>query len=174
MKIIAQIIGILGTISLFFMYRQSSKKKYILLKLLSETLWAIHYFLLSAIGGAIPNLVGIAREIVFMNDNKKWANKKVWAAIFIAINWTIALILLKSAIQIIPICVSSLVTISFTFKKTSNIRLVAIPVCTTMLIYDILVGSWSGVLNESLSLISIIPKTILEHKNHNNKGNSAQ
>ena len=47
--------------SLFFMYRQTARKNYLRLKLLSDILWAIHYLLLSAPGGAIPNLVGIVR-----------------------------------------------------------------------------------------------------------------
>ena len=169
-EITAQIIGILGMLSLFVMYQQSGRKKYLCFKLLSDVLWAIHYFLLSAIGGAIPNLVGMVRELVFINDNKKWANKKVWAPIFIVINASLAIMLADSLIQFIPICASALVTVSLTMKNTAHIRLMTIPVCTAFLIYDLIVGSYSGALNESLSLISMISKSVSEHiKPHNNR-----
>ncbi len=164
MNIPAQIIGICGTVSLFVMYRQQEKKKYIGLKLLSDVLWALHYFLLSAVGGAIPNMVGIARELVFMNDGKKWADKKVWAAVFIIINAAFALSVIKSAIQFIPIIASALVTVSLTFKNTANIRLMTIPISTAFLVYDIMVGSWAGALNEVISLISMVSKSVSEHR----------
>lgn len=161
-NILAQAIGLLGMGTLFIMYQQSSKKRYLAFKLLSDVVWATHYLLLSAIGGAIPNIMGIARELIFMNEGKKWANKKIWAAVFIILNTAFALSLTRSAIQFMPIVASALVTVSLTFKNTKNIRLITVPISITFLIYDILVGSWAGALNESISLISIISKLIRE------------
>ena len=161
-NILAQAIGLLGMGTLFIMYQQSSKKRYLTFKLLSDVVWATHYLLLSAIGGAIPNIMGVARELIFINEDKKWANKKVWAAIFITFNTAFALSLTRSVIQFMPIAASALVTVSLTFKNTKNIRLITLPISITFLIYDIVVGSWAGALNESISLISIISKLARE------------
>ena len=162
LNFIAQGIGFCGMLTLFIMYQQSSRKKYLVFKLLSDVLWATHYFLLFAIGGAIPNLVGIAREIVFLNEEKEWANKKIWAVVFIVINVSVALCFARSAIQFVPIIASAFVTVSLTFKNTKNIRLLTVPISLAFLIYDIIVGSWAGVLNESISLFSIISKLLRE------------
>lgn len=163
-QFVAQLVGICGMISLFVMYQQSGRRKYLCFKLLSDILWAAHYFLLSAIGGAIPNLVGIVRELVFMNDNKKWANRKIWVPVFIVINATLALSFANSLIHFVPICASALVTVSLSFKKTTNIRLLTIPISGSFLIYDIVVGSFAGALNETISLLSMISKLIVDYK----------
>ena len=124
--------------SLFFMYRQTARKNYLRLKLLSDILWAIHYLLLSAPGGAIPNLVGIVRELVLLYNRKCQTRIHFWAALFITVNAVLALSTLRSAVQLIPISIA-------------------------FLIYDLLVGSWAGVLNETFSLISMISKSVSEH-----------
>ena len=160
----AQLLGLCGMVSLFFMYRQATRKNYLRLKLLSDILWAVHYVLLSAPGGAIPNLVGVARELVFLYDRKCQTRIRFWAALFIAVNAALAFSTLRSAVQLIPIFASMLVTVSLTMSRTSTIRLMSIPISTAFLIYDLLVGSWAGVLNEALSLISMISKSVSEHR----------
>lgn len=135
----AQLLGVFGMTSLFFMYRQTARKNYLRLKLLSDILWAIHYLLLSAPGGAIPNLVGIVRELVLLYNRKCQTRIHFWAALFITVNAVLALSTLRSAVQLIPISIA-------------------------FLIYDLLVGSWAGVLNETFSLISMISKSVSEHR----------
>lgn len=162
--LIAQLIGFAGMVTLFIMYRQSSRKRYLFLKLASDMIWAVHYFLLGAVGGAIPNLVGIFREIVFLRPFRSRKSKIAWASFFIAVNAALAISLAESLIQFMPICASALVTVSLTFRNTANIRLLTIPICLTFLVYDLIVGSWSGALNETLSLISMVSKSVIEHR----------
>lgn len=160
LQIAAQVVGVCGMLSLFIMYQQSNRMKYLYCKLLSDVIWTVHYLMLSAVGGAIPNMVGIVRELIFMKQFKSKYTKVIWAAIFITFNAILGIILANSWIQFVPICASAFVTVSLTFQKTSNIRLLTIPISITFLIYDIVVGSWAGVLNESLSLVSMISKTL--------------
>ena len=160
LQIAAQIVGACGMLSLFIMYQQSNRIKYLCYKLLSDVIWTVHYLMLFAVGGAIPNMVGIVRELIFMREFKSKYTKVIWAATFITINACLGIILANSWIQFVPICASALVTVSLTFKKTNNIRLLTIPISITFLIYDVIVGSWVGVLNESISLVSMIFKTL--------------
>ena len=163
LQLVAQVVGACGMLSLFIMYQQSNRMKYLCFKLLSDVIWTTHYLMLFAIGGAIPNMVGIVRELVFMKEFKNRYTKIIWAAIFITINAGLAILLANSWIQFVPICASALVTISLTFKNTTNIRLLSIPISITFLIYDVFVGSWVGVLNESISLVSMISKTLSQY-----------
>ncbi len=167
-ELIAQLIGAFGILSLFVMYQQSSRTKYLAFKLLSDAIWAAHYLLLGAIGGAIPNAVGIVRELTFLKEPKTRYERPVLAAVFIAVNASLAIYLADSLIQLMPICASALVTVSLTFRKTKSIRLLTVPICLTFLIYDLLVGSWAGVVNETVSLISMISKLIREHGGQKN------
>lgn len=157
MQIIAQIFGLGAMASLFLIYQQNDRKKLIVSKLCADVCWVAHYLCLGAFGGAIPNFVGIFRECVFINrQSKRWANLVLWPILFILINWGLGVLTFKSAINILPITASTFVTISLWCKRPWLTKLISIPVSLTFLIYDIFVGSWIGIVNESIAIISII------------------
>lgn len=156
LNILAQVFGIGGTYMLFTLYQQSERKKLLLRKLCADALWGIHYVCLGAAAGAIPNIVGVFRETVFMNSDKKWARSPVWPAVFIISSWILAIISWKSALSLLPMCASTLVTVSLRVKSPKLTRLLTVPVCTAFIIYDVFVGSYAGIINESISLVSIV------------------
>ena len=160
LQLTAQLFGLCGMFSLFVMYQQSKRIMYLKLKILSDVIWAAHYLMLFAVGGAIPSIVGIVRELILMKDFKRKYTKFTLMVIIIIINATLGILLADSMIHFIPICASALVTISLTFKKTTSIRLFSIPILVAFLIYDIIVGSWVGMLNEIISIVSIISKLL--------------
>lgn len=127
-------------------------------KLGADVMWVIHYLMLSAFGGAIPNFVGIFRELIFLqrDKDKKWAQLPVWPAIFILINWTLAVLTWRSAITLIPICASTFVTLSLWARKPKITRMIGLPVSICFFIYDIFVGSFIGMINESVAIVSIV------------------
>ena len=155
LNILAQLFGIGGMYMLFTLYQQKTRKKLLIRKLCADILWGIHYICLGAVAGAIPNIIGIFRETVFMNSDKKWANSLIWPAVFISVSWIAAIISWKSALSLLPMCASTLVTVSLWVKSPKLTRLMTIPVCTAFIIYDIFVGSYAGIVNESISLVSI-------------------
>ena len=158
MKIIfAYIFGIGAMIALFSIYQQSSRKKLLISKLIADVCWVVHYLCLGAYGGAIPNFVGIFRELVFVNrENKKWANLTLWPFVFIITNLLLGLRTFAAPINLLPILGSAFVTVALWLKKPMLTKIMSFPVSTAFLIYDIFVGSWIGVISESISLISII------------------
>ena len=71
LNIAAQIIGFCGTYMLITLYQQNDHRKLLIKKLFADILWFIHYILLGAWAGSIPNFVGILRESLFIaNINK--------------------------------------------------------------------------------------------------------
>lgn len=163
LNITAQIIGFCGTYMLITLYQQNDHRKLLIKKLFADILWFIHYLLLGAWAGSIPNLVGILRESLFITNCKK-TNSFVLPLIFISINWGLAILSWDSSLSALPICASTLVTISLWVKSPSLTRILSIPVCITFIIYDIFVGSYAGILNGTLSLFSIAV-SIFRHKN---------
>ena len=155
LSVFAQLFGIGGTYMLFTLYQQKTRNKLLIRKLSADILWGIHYICLGAAAGAIPNIIGIFREAVFLNSDKKWANSLVWPAVFITVSWMAALLSWQSALSFLPMCASTLVTVSLWVKSPKLTRLMAVPVCTAFIIYDIFVDSYAGILNESVSLVSI-------------------
>jgi len=156
MDIIIHTFGICAMLSLFLIYQQKSRKNIILCKLSADIFWVAHYLLLGAVGGMIPNAVGIFREIVFYNRNThKWARSPVWVAVFIIINLALGINTFSTWYNVIPIVASSFVTVSLWINKPNLTKLITIPICISFLIYDIFVNSYMGIINEIISLISI-------------------
>lgn len=160
LNIIAQLLGLGGTYMLFTLYQQKERKKLLSRKRYADILWGLHYIFLGAWGGAIPNVVGVLRETVFIHNDKKWAKSLAWPIVFIIISWTLAILSWNSMLSLLPMCASTLVTVSLWVKSPKLTRILSFPVCVTFIVYDVFVGSYAGIINESISLISIVSSFI--------------
>lgn len=169
MKLFAQLPGAVAMACLFLSYQQKNRKGLITYKLSADVFWALHYALLGAYGGMIPNLSGIFREIVFVNrENKKWASCHIWPVFFIVLNFSFGLLSYKSTINLLPITASAFVTVSLWLKNTRLTRIISVPVSLSFFIYDIFAGSYIGMVNEGLAVLSIIIY-FLKKENRNDK-----
>lgn len=170
LEIIAQVFGIGAMICLFLIYQQKSRKGILIFKLSADVMWSAHYLLLGAYAGMIPNYVGIFRELIFINrKDKKWAKFIFWPIIFIIINFALGLRTFNSVFNVLPITASAFVTISLWIDNPKLTKLISAPVSMAFLIYDVYVGSYIGIISESIAIGSIIISFIKEKKRMNNK-----
>ena len=157
MNIFAQVFGVGAMICLFLIYQQKSRKRILLLKLCTDVCWVIHYLLLGAVAGMIPNAVGILRELIFIRrKEQKWAGLVIWPILFICINWIWGFSTFKSLYNILPIAGSTAVTVALWIDNPRMTKLICIPVSLAFLIYDCFVGSYIGIVNESIAICSIL------------------
>lgn len=157
LSIITQLLGIGAMVSLFMIYQQKNRKNILICKLSADLFWIAHYFLLGATAGMIPNFVGVFRELVFVNRNtKKWASYPVWVVIFISVNLLLGIGTYDVWYDIVPIIASSFVTISLWIDNPNLTKIISLPVSVAFLVYDIFVGSYVGVVNESIAICSIL------------------
>ncbi|MDD6734702.1 MAG: YgjV family protein [Clostridiales bacterium] len=171
LQIIAQILGLGAMASLFMSYQLTDRRRLIAGKLCADLFWTVHYLCLGAYGGMIPNFVGIFRELIFINrDRKKWASCIIWPITFILLNWGLGISTFKASINILPIAASTFVTVSLWLRKPKLTKIISVPVSVVFLVYDLFVKSYVGVLNESLAIFSIILYFIKEGmKGHDKK-----
>ncbi len=168
MKIIAQIFGLVAMVSLFLIYQQKNRKKILLAKLSADICWVAHYLCLGGIAGMIPNSVGIFRELVFVNrKDKAWANSVFWPILFIAINFGLGMTTFHSLYNILPIVASAFVTLSLWIDRPKLTKIITLPVCLAFMIYDFYAKSYIGMINETISILSIIIFFIKERKKTN-------
>lgn len=157
-------------ISLFLIYQQKSRKKILICKLSADIFWSVHYLCLGGIAGLIPNIVGIFRELVFINrKDKKWAGSILWMFLFIVINWTLGIRTFNSLFNVLPIAASTFVTISLWIDNPRLTKIISLPVSAAFMVYDFYVGSYIGMVNESIAIISIVAYFIRERRNKNEK-----
>ena len=75
---------------------------------------------------------------------------------FIALNVSLGMASFQSWYDMIPIIASSFVTISLWIDAPRLTKGISLPVSACFLTYDSFVGSYIGMLNESLSILSIL------------------
>ncbi len=164
-ELLPWLFGILGMVCLFMSYQQTKREMLLLCKMGADAMWVLHYLFLGAYGGAVPNFVGIFRELVFWRGEKAGDKAGFWRspilpALFILIGWTLAISTWQSPMSIVPMGASTFVTISLWMKKPKLTRLICIPVSICFIVYDIFVGSYIGIINESIALCSIVSSVI--------------
>lgn len=153
---IANIFGALGIASTFLIYQQKTRTGLILSKLLSDVIWFLHYFLLSAYSGAAIAVIGIVRELIFVNKEKKWAKHPFWLYFFLVLSFGCAYFTWKNVFSILPCIASAVSVISFWIGKPKLSRLLSYPISACMLSYDIAVGSVMGIINEIFTIGSSV------------------
>lgn len=160
--------------------------KIILFKTLGSALFALQYFMIAffysdsaAYIGMFMDGVGIFRNIIFsQNIKNQKSNKKAviifsiitfivgLGSIIFAWNETIAKItftdnqilvtLIIIFISILAVVAKLISTISYSIKNPHTIRMLNIPTCLCWLVYNAMVFSIAGVVNETMTLISVI------------------
>ena len=80
---IGQAIGVLAMLESFFIFQVADRRKMVLLKLVDDVLWIVHFILIGGYTGALTTTVALFREIVFyFRGEKKWASSLLWAVGF--------------------------------------------------------------------------------------------
>lgn len=157
MDILAWIFGAGAMASLIVMNQVKKREGMLAAKLSADVFWGAHYLCLGAIGGMIPNIVGIFRELVYMNRKKhKWASSPLWPALFVTVIFLLGLRSFKSAINILPITGSCCATLVLWFQRPRLTKFVLIFVSAAFLVYDVFVGSYIGIINEIFGISSAI------------------
>ena len=178
-EITAQVIGILAMIMNCLSYQQKGRNGILFFQLGGSILFSINFFMLGAISGAILNLVGIARVLVFLSKEKLNAKHPLWLALFITL-YALSYVLiftvfntpftLKNAIlEILPVIAMTLTTISFRFSNAKAIRIFGIFNSPLWLIYNIFSFSIGAICSEIINLISIVVGIIRHDIKRENK-----
>ena len=155
-SIIAQIFGAAGIAAFIMLYQFNSMKKVLKTKMVMDVLWAMHYLLLGATSAFAVNAICLVRECVFINDDKKIFKSRIWLWIFIAFNIISAILTWKGYFSILPAMTSTLATISFKQKSVKVARVIGITNNVMMFTYDIFVGSYMGLIAESLAFFAVV------------------
>ena len=162
------VFGILGICSTVLIYQQKTRKGLVLSKLLSDVIWFLYYFSLMAYSGAAIALIGMLRELVFVNKEKKWAKHPLWLVLFLTLSFGCAYFTWKNAFSLLPCIASAVSVISFWIGNPKLSRIMSYPISACMLTYDIACVAVLGIINELFTVISSIVGAIrLDRKKEN-------
>ena len=153
---IGQAVGILAMIESFFIFQVTDRRKMVLLKLVDDVLWIIHFVLIGGYTGALTTTVAIFREIIFFfRGEKKWASSPLWAVGFSIVFAACAPLSWTGIFSIFPATASVISTWVFWMKRTETAKLLQVPSAVCTLVYTVVYSSYSGMLAQIIMLVSI-------------------
>ena len=160
--IITQGIGFCGAAFNFLSFQQNKRSRIIGFQIVAALLFITHYIFLGftngadAFTGAALNFIGLSRSIVFINNHKKWAKSPLWLVFFIIVSVIAGVLTWESWYSFMPPLAMILTTVSYWMKDETKIRLITFPSSPCWLIFNIITGSFAGIVTECVVMSSLI------------------
>jgi hypothetical protein len=154
--ILIQAIGILGTVLFFLSYQCKSNKRLFRIQFISYLCYTVHLLLLGAITGGISYILNTVRS--FCLGSKHAFLKGKTMCVIICILQLIALCFTWDKWwSALPVAANIAATIGGYTYNARKIRVVGIFINSPLwIVYDIIVGSWAGILDEIVTESSML------------------
>lgn len=154
--ILIQVIGFVGTALFFLSYQCRTNKNLFRVQMASYLFYTVHLLLLGAVTGGMSYILNIIRSFCLGSD--KCILRSKWMCIAICMLQVTTLVAAWSGWwSVLPIVANVATTIGGYTYDARKIRLVGMLINSPLwIIYDILIGSWAGILDEFVSEASII------------------
>jgi len=151
-----QLIGLMGNLVLIVALQFNNRKLVVAAQGAACILWSIHFTLLDAPTAALINLVSFGRSVVFYFNDRKWAQSQwiFWG--FIALFAANCILTWEGWQSILPGIGMCATTLALWTKNTRRMRYAYLCSSPPWLTYDLLSGSYSCALMETIGLISYI------------------
>lgn len=151
-----QAIGILGTILFFLSFQCKSNKNLFRVQFLSYLFYTTHLLLLGATTGGISYILNTVRSFCLGSKNDFLKGKTMCSILCILQLMTLVLTWDRWW-SILPVAANIASTIGGYSYNARKIRIVGMFINSPLwIIYDVLVGSWAGILDEVASEASMI------------------
>jgi len=177
--IIAQIFGLLGALSMLLSSWQKTRKRVLMLIALDSIFYFLQYIILGALSGALANVVGIIRTLVFMHKKEyKLLQKDIILYLIITTYVIVGIFTYDGIISMFPIIVSISYSIVLWQDNVKKIRIGSAIMIFSWIVYNLSVQAYVGAIVETILFISgvtaVIKIDVLKDKSLKNRNNRKQ
>lgn len=153
-----QCIGFIALALFIFSYQVKSNRGLFLLQTIGNLLFAMQFVLLGGIGGAIGSLICSTRNfLLILGKEKPFFQMKLWAVLICICSLCSCVYSWENFLSILPFISVLTSTIGYWSDNALKIRMMNL-LCASpcWLIYDASIHSLGGVLNELLTISSVL------------------
>lgn len=153
---LTQAIGLVGSVIVVAAVQFDNRRLVLAAQAVACILWVVHYGMLGAVTAVYTNFICFARSVVFYNNDKKWARSIWWMWLFVAAFVINSALTWEGMRSVLPGIAMSCTTSALWTRNTCRMR--ALYLCNSpfWLAYDLICGSYSCALIETVALISYI------------------
>ncbi len=156
-EIIAQILGIGALIVGIVCYQFNSRRKILIMQIIASTLFIVNLALLGGFSGALLNVHGIVRALVYdQRDRRRWADSFWWPVLFCVLAAVCVAVTWKSWVDLLPLIGTLFSTVSLWQRDPARIRLLTLPSPPCWFTYHLSTQSIGGMLTEVFVFCSIL------------------
>lgn len=155
-EIVGQIIGFIAMAIIVVSYQQKSHKNILTFQMVSGLLFTIHYLLLGAYTGAVMNLLGAFRSLIYSSRGKKWASTILWPIVFSIAFLISGILTWDNSFSVFPLIAMLMSSVVLWIEQPRINRILSLPTSTCWLIYNIKTVSIPGIITEVFVLSSIV------------------
>lgn len=151
-----QVIGFAGTILFFLSFQCRKNQNLFRVQLLSYLCYTTHLLMLGAVTGGVSYILNLIRSFC-LGSNNAFLKGKHMCRIICALQLVTLLFTWDGWLSILPVAANIASTIGGYTHNPRKIRIAGMFINSPLwIIYDILVGSWAGVLDELVSELSMV------------------
>lgn len=152
-----QLIGFIGVAFFIASYQMRSNRLLFLFQLIGCLIFCVQFFIMGAYTGALSLIVNVLRNLLQLKLNDwPWVKSKLTLSAIIALLVAITVYTWAGPLSLLPFFSVAITSIGYWTNNAQKIRLSQLFGSPCTLVYDALIHSWRGVLNESIALLSII------------------
>ena len=154
--LLGQALGVVAVILGFVTYQMKSPKALLIVNLITCGVFCLLYLLIGAISGAVMNGLGILRNVVYTNRDKKIFSSPAWPFIWAAVMLVAGLVTWQDWRSVLMVCALVINSMALSMKNAQHIRYSLLITCPLVMIYDVLLHSYGGIVYEGMSIVSAI------------------
>ncbi len=154
--VVSTLFGVAGIVCNVLVYQQKDPKRLLTVKLTGNVVWCLHYALMGAVSGAAITFLAVCRELTFRSVDRQGRSGKIAMAVFLVLACGSAAVTWQGYHSLLTALASFLSVISFGKAIPPLSRKLCVPIAVSMWVYNLIVGSWMGLINESFTFISTL------------------
>ncbi len=151
-----QAIGFCGTILFFLSFQCKSNKKLFCIQFISYLCYTTHLLMLGAVTGGISYILNTVRSFC-LGSNHTFLRSKKMCGVICALQVVTLMFTWAGWWSVFPVVANIAATIGGYTYNAQKIRATALFINSPLwIVYDIVVGSWAGIVDELVSSASIL------------------
>lgn len=155
-NIAIQLIGLAGTAHYFLSYQFRDNKTLFRVQFLSYLFYTVHLILLGAVTGGLSYVINTGRSFCLGSKNE-FLKSRAMCIIICTMQLAVLFFTWSGWISLLPVGANIASTIGGYTHNPRKIRIAGMFINSPLwIIYDIIVGSWAGILDEIISEASMI------------------
>ena len=159
--LIGQGFGILAVILGFISYQMKNSKTVLLFQISVCAVFSLHYLLIGAMSGFALNLLCLLRNITYYFKGK-WIIMDPFVTVFFTVIMGFVGVMSWQGYPSVFVIIGMMVnTVGMSFRDAQNMRKSILISSPLVILYDILVSSYGGILYESVVIVSSIVGIVL-------------